>query len=46
VRAEGVVEAAGAVVGEELLGGVEVAAGSARWGNHSRMLPSVRCSRS
>jgi hypothetical protein len=39
-----VVEAAGEVVGEELLGGVELAAGSAGWGNNRRRLPLARCS--
>jgi hypothetical protein len=39
-----VVEAAGEVVGEELLGSVELAMGSAGWGNNRRRLPPVRCS--
>jgi hypothetical protein len=39
-----VVEAVGEAVGEELLGGTELAAGSAGWGNNRRRLPLVRCS--
>jgi hypothetical protein len=40
--AEGVVEADGEVVREELLGGTELATGS---GNNRRMLPPVGCLR-
>jgi hypothetical protein len=38
-----VVEVAGEVVGEELLGSAELAVGSVRWGNNWRRLPLVRC---
>jgi hypothetical protein len=44
VRAEGVVKVVKEEVGEELLGGAELAAGSAGWGNKRRTLPPVRCS--
>jgi hypothetical protein len=40
-----VVEAAGEVVGEELLRGAELTAGLVEWGTNSRRLPPVRCSR-
>jgi hypothetical protein len=40
-----VVEVAGEVVGEELLGGAELAARLARSGNNRRRLPPVGCSR-
>jgi hypothetical protein len=43
--AEGLVEATGEVVGEELLGSAELAAGLAVWGNNRRRLPPVRWSR-
>jgi hypothetical protein len=38
-----VVEVAGEVVGEELLGDAELAAESVGWGNNRRRLPPVRC---
>jgi hypothetical protein len=41
-EAEGVVEVAEEVVGEEHLGGAELAAGSAVWGNNRSELPPVR----
>jgi hypothetical protein len=40
-----VAEAVGEVVGEELLGGAELTAGSMGWGNNRRRLPSARSSR-
>jgi hypothetical protein len=42
--AKGVAKAAEEVVREELLGGVELAAGSVGWGNNRRRLPPARCS--
>jgi hypothetical protein len=39
-----VVEAAREVVREELLGGAELAGGSARWGNNQGRLSPARCS--
>jgi hypothetical protein len=40
-----VVEVAEEVVGEELFGGAELAAGLVGWGNNRRRLPPMRCSR-
>jgi hypothetical protein len=40
-----VVEAAGEVVGEELLRGAELTTGLVGWGTNRRRLPPVRCSR-